>query len=93
MNLIISERIQKSKIKTDWDNYYWVIYVTNNKKQLYFKHCNKMFELKPFLESLMKRFEITDIRCIHSTPECVKSLGLPVTNMNLKRGQNSKNIL
>ena len=40
-----------------------------------------MFELKPFLESLMKRFEISDIRCIYSTPECVKCLGLPFTNM------------
>ena len=85
MNLIISERMQKSKIKTEWDNYYWVIYVTNNKKQIYFKHWNKMFELKPFLESLIKRFEISNIRCIHSTPEGVHCLGLPVTNMNLKR--------
>jgi hypothetical protein len=49
-----------------------------------------MFDLKPFLESLMKRFEITDIRCIHSTPECVKCLRLTVTNMNLRRGQTHK---
>ena len=74
MKLVISERIHKSNIKPEWDNYYWVIYVKENKKQIYFKHWNKMFDLKPFLESLIKTYSITEVRCIHSTPECAHEL-------------------
>ena len=74
MKLTISERINKSKMKSEWDSYYWIIYVTDNKKKVYYKHWNKMFDLEPFLKTLIKTYIITEVRCVHSTPECVHAL-------------------
>ena len=83
MKLTISERIHKSKIKSpEWDNYYWTITITEKRKSVYFKHHNKIFDLEPFLKSLMKSYAITEVRCIHSTPPCIYTLfvNTPLSN-------------
>ena len=85
MKLIISERTHPSKIKPEWDNYYWTITITENKKNIYFKHCNKMFDLEPFLKSLIKSYAITEVRCIHSTPPCIYTLFIDTPLSNRKQ--------
>jgi hypothetical protein len=81
MKLIISERINKSKIKPEWDTYYWLLYVTEKNKKVYYKHWNKMFDMEPFLKTLIKTYSITEVRCIHSTPECVHALFNGISNI------------
>ena len=82
MKLTISERIHKSKIRPDWDNFYWTLMISENKKNIFFKHHNKIFDLEPLLKSLIKSYTITEVHCVHSIPPCIDKLFIdtPFTN-------------
>lgn len=71
MKLSISERTHPSKIKPQWDNHYWIIYIYEGRKQIFYKHYNKMFDFDTYFEDLIKSHSITEIHCVHSTPPCV----------------------
>jgi hypothetical protein len=61
MKMIIYERTRISKIKPEWNMFYWVISVYD-KKMVYSKYHNKMFEpLEVLIENLKTRFPITEI--------------------------------
>ena len=68
MKLTISERIHKSNVKPEWDMDYWVVYIIDYKKLVYTKHWNKMFDIKPFFESLIKSYPIHEVNVLHRMP-------------------------
>jgi hypothetical protein len=75
MKLVISERINKSKIKPEWDTNYWLVYIFENKKRVYTRQWNKMFDIKILFESL-KSYPIHEINIVHSIPPHIDVFGL-----------------